>query len=212
MVSVEGSGFDTWVNRVAGSGTYVVSSVTPTRVTFDSWFRYDALGAGKGPFTMDRASLEPVQDGKVTPDTQGSGLSYNPFLWGPPRGGLRAGESWDVTIPTQWELGPAGVQHVTVLSVDAAGGMVTLEREGTATSHQPSAKPFAVTAHGVKRMVRSYPDGPTHWRGYTTFHNGIVMSDDILMEYPVVLRSPGQPDLRGTKRAIMLLNAVPGDT
>jgi hypothetical protein len=212
MVSVEGPGFETWVNRVAGSGTYVVSSVTATRVHFNAWYRYDALAAGSSPYTMDLASLYPVQGGKVTPDIQGSGLAYNPFLWGPPRTGLRTGESWDVTIPTQWELGPAGVQHVTVVSVDDAGGMVTLEREGSATSHQPSAKPFPVTVRGAKVMVRSYPDGPTHWRGYTTFRNGIVMSDDVLMEYRVVLKSPGMPDLKGTKRAIMLLNAVPGDT
>jgi len=212
MVSVEGPGFETWVNRVAGSGTYVVSSVTATQVKFNSWYRYDALGAGNGPFTIDLATLYPVQGGKVTPDTQGSGLAYNPFLWGQPRAGLRVGESWDVAIPTQWELGPAGVQHVSVVSIDPAGSIVTLEREGTATSHQPGAKAFAVMVHGVKRTVRSFPDGPTHWRGYTTFRDGIVMSDDVLMEYRVVLKSPGQPDLTGTKRAIMLLNAVPGDT
>jgi hypothetical protein len=212
MLSIEGAGFDTWVRRVAGSGTYVVSSVTETQAIFKSWYRYDALGAGSGSFAMDLTSLYPVHAGKIAPDTDASGFAYNPFLWGPTRSDLRVGETWTVAIPTQWELGPPGLQHVTVVSLDAADGTVTLEREGTTESQAANAKPFTVVVHGIKRVVHSFLDGPTHWRGYTVFRKGIVMSDDVLMECSVVLKAPGQPDLRGTKRAIMLLNAVPGDT
>lgn len=39
--------------------------------------------------------------------------------------------SWQVPIAEPWELGPAGEQTVTVLSIDSAEHSVTLKREGS---------------------------------------------------------------------------------
>jgi hypothetical protein len=196
--------------------------VTPARADFTGPYEYDGIGAGDGPSALDLRTLYPIAKGPQVPDREASGLTYNPFLWGAPRGRVRAGDTWDVAIPTAWEMGTAGTQHVTVVAVDDANHTVTLQRVGTAavdvtaTHDAASAWPLTPTQRSVNLRAGGsdtkavlVSSGPYSWRGYTTFRDGVITSDALLSERDVVLQPATGEPLKAHQRMIMLLNAVP---
>ncbi len=214
MYSFRGPGFREQVRRVAGSATYVVTDVHNGRANFTGPYRYDGLASGTNAgYSLDVRTLMPIVKGHVTPDTQASGLALNRFLWGNPPDRLRAGQTWTVTIPTDWEMGPAGVQTVTVVQADPDHATVMLMREGRATAQKSSkSRGTSILINGKQVAVSVTSAGPTHWRGYTTFRSGIIISDDVLSERDVILATRDGRTFRAKERMIMLLNAVPGDT
>jgi hypothetical protein len=54
--------------------------------------------------------------------------------------------------------------------------------------------------------------GRSHWRGYTTFHAGVVVSDELMVERPVTLVSDALGRIRGQEREYIALNAMPVDS
>lgn len=141
--------------------------------------------------------------------TDASGLLYNAGVWGSPPSSLRKGTSWDVVIAEPWELGPAGKETVTVLALDPAEHTVTLRREGSGDGFfDNDAKQVHLTKDG-KNYTADVSPGRAQWRGYTTFREGIVISDELLVERPVTLTSKELGSMAGTERQYILLNAMP---
>jgi hypothetical protein len=144
-----------------------------------------------------------------TTATDASGLLYNAEIWSLPPNSLRKGTSWDVVIAEPWELGPAGKETVTVLALDVAEHSVTLQREGSGEGFfDNDSKQVHLTKDG-KSYVADVSPGRSRWRGYTTFREGIVMSDELLVERPVTLTSKELGSIAGTERQYILLNAMP---
>ena len=69
-------------------------------------------------------------DGKCSITTDASGPFINPTFWGTPKGELKIGGSWTVELHEPRELGPAGLETVTVMSIDEKNASIVLKREG----------------------------------------------------------------------------------
>lgn len=96
-----------------------------------------------------------------------------------------------------------------MLAVDAAGHSVTLQREGSGEGFfDNDAKQVRVTKDG-KNYVADLSPGKAHWIGYATFREGIVTSDELLVERPVTLATKELGNLAGTEREYILLNEMP---
>ncbi|HEY6328038.1 MAG TPA: hypothetical protein VI756_01785, partial [Blastocatellia bacterium] len=88
---------------------------------------------------------------------------------------------------------------------------VTLQREGTGTGFfDGDAKQIPVTKDGKSYNAGVEP-GPSHWTGYTVFKEGVVVSDELLVERPVTLHCGELGDKTGSERQYILLNAMPVD-
>ncbi|MGH9760107.1 MAG: hypothetical protein ACREAC_04600, partial [Blastocatellia bacterium] len=182
-LSVKVDGFPEKVSRTSGSATYVVKTVDSSRISLDVLYRYDGRVAGRSPIQYDLKTLDTIgDDGKAVPATDASGLLFNPLLWGTPATTLKPGLSWTVDIGRKWELGPAGSQTVKVISADPANHTVTLMREGHGSGLFDGEKDtFQLPVDG-REQTASITPGESHWFGYTTFRDGIVMSDALLVE------------------------------
>ncbi|MEO8725757.1 MAG: hypothetical protein ABI383_06495 [Acidobacteriaceae bacterium] len=208
-VSYQATGMDEVVHRVSGTSTYkVLSVVAPDDYVFESTDRYDGH-----PETINKSELKDhgrtlCSQGECRTYTDGSGLLYNALLWGEPKGELHKGMTWTVTIGQKWELASGGIQTVTVESVDPATHTVTLKREGSAQALPTDKKQLPVTK-GEQKFTADVVPGNSHWSGYTTFREGLVISDELLMERPVKITANGLGSLNGMERAYFLLNAMP---
>ena len=208
-VDVQAPGFDEAVHRVSGTATYRVTdaAAAPPRLRID--YRYDGRPAGNGAVELPDGGATNCYDGKCAPNTDASGLAYNPRLWGPAPAKLKPGQHWTVDFAAPWELGPAGRQTVTVVALDPTSHTVTLEREGSGDgAWLGDAAPLALIRNG-----RSYPvtrqGGRTHWQGYTTFRDGIVLNDELVSTRTVTLASPQLGRIEAAERQYILLNAMP---
>src|SRR6185437_6276 len=98
------------------------------------------------------------------PYTDGSGLVFNPGIWGTPPSHLAPGVSWTVTLKNAWELGgPNGTQKVTVVSVDPTTDTVVLLREGTASGPYADDRRQAKLTRGGKDETFDVIPGAAHW-------------------------------------------------
>ncbi len=196
---------------MSGTASYIVRDTAADHLAFDSWYRYDGRPEGRALMVIrdgGRSSCDSA--GKCTSLTDGSGLLYNARLWGDAPGVLRDRMTWTHQIATAWELGPPGTERVSVLHVDTAANTVTLEREGTGEGpfEGDLTQITLLSADSVQHPVSVAP-GPSHWVGYTTFRNGVVMSDELLVQRPVVVTSAGGDRVPGIERQYILLNAMP---
>lgn len=149
-------------------------------------------------------------DGKCARYTDGTGLVYNPALWGTPPKALSANMTWKVRIEEPWELGAAhGVETVTVIHVDPQTATATLMREGSSAGFfADEPHQLSMTRHG-ETIVLNITPGKTHWKGVTTFTRGVVVSDELVVERTDILRGPDGRPIKASERRIMLLNAAP---
>jgi hypothetical protein len=206
---VEGSDIDELVRRASGTGTYVVAENSQAHLVLDGTFRYDGRPEYKGKTEMKDRGRTICYDGNCSPATDASGPFFNPLLWGDPKGTIRKGMSWNVAIAEPWELGPPGQQTVTVIEVDPAGHSVTLKREGSGDGYcADDKKQIQVSKDGKSYLVDVAP-GRSHWVGYTRFREGVVISDELLVERPVTLTSKELGSLLARERQYILLNASP---
>ncbi|HKR76134.1 MAG TPA: hypothetical protein VJR95_05675 [Rhodanobacter sp.] len=208
-IAIRAPGFDEAVRRVSGTATYRVTdaALAPPRLHID--YRYDGRPAGSGAVELPDGGATNCYDGKCAPNTDASGLAYNPRLWGPPPATLKLGQHWTVDIAGPWELGPAGRQTVTVVALDPASHTVTLEREGSGDGAWLDEKPqLTLTRDGQPRELARQA-GRTHWHGYTTFRDGIVLSDELVSTRQVTLTSARYGHIKATERQYILLNAMP---
>jgi len=120
--------------------------------------------------------------------------------------------TWQVAIDTPWEMGPAGVQTVTVVHLDPQDHSVVLKREGMATGGFANEGTTAKLVRNKQPVTFKLTPGRTHWVGYTTFRRGIVISDELLVEQTDVLEAPEVGSVTALRRRYMLLNAAPFPT
>jgi len=214
--SVKVDGYDEYAHRNGGSGDYTVVSASPAAWRFDASFRYDGQPVDHGQSELRDGGRTDCSVSKNTcePYLEGSGLTYNPTLWGVPPKQLTQGMSWKVDLKQAWELGGKnGTQTVTVISVDPLTNTATLMREGTAEGFfsESDAGTIQLSHNGQIESFDLTP-GTSHWKGYTTFVKGIVFNDELLVIRNDVLRSKNGKTVTATERRIMLLNAAPFPT
>jgi len=218
MRSIKADGYDEVARRNGGSADYTVTAVSPEGWRFQLLYRYDGTPADKLDIELregGRTQCILGTDGKrdCKPYLDGSGLVFNPGLWGTPPAHLAPGMSWTASLKSAWELGgPNGTEKVTVVSVDPATDTVVLLREGTASG------PYAGD-HGQTKLTRDgnvetfdVVPGVAHWRGYATFVKGIVFADSVLVTRYLTLKDQSGKSVRAAERMIMLLNAAPWPT
>lgn len=208
-VSYKADALDEIVFRVSGTGSYVVTSDSQADWAFDSSFRYDGRPESQGKTEIKDGGRTVCWKEKCSDETDASGPLYNPRIWGEPAGKLHSGMSWSVSISQPWELGPAGQQIVTVVDLDRATHSVTLKREGQGDGYfDNDFKQLHVTKAGKTYLVDVAP-GHAHWVGYTRFREGVVMSDELLVERSVTLKSAELGEIPAQQREYILLNASP---
>lgn len=219
-VSIKGAGFAEKVDRISGTADYTVTGVTAKAFVFDEDDRYDGYPAS-GPvhdIEILRDGITNCHAGKCRVNDQTSGVIFNPLLWGkgPGPGPLRAGMSWNVSIPKPWEIGPAGTGRVRVLRVDPRNGVVTLSRSGSGEgpssddqSREKRGKPMRITTTAGKTIEVSVIPGKASWQGCTTIRRGVIVSDVIMVQRHVMLVSASGDKFEGEQRSYTLLNLSP---
>lgn len=208
-VSTRSDGFDEAVRRVAGTASYQVLDASPQRPRLRVDYHYDGLQQGRGEVELRDGGAVSCFNGHCTPATDASGPTYNPRIWGTPPARLRVGMRWTVDLDAPWELGPAGRQTVTVIALDPATLTVTLKREGRGRGAFAGDRLQATLVRdGVSYPVDLEP-GAAHWYGLTTFRAGLVVSDELMSERTLRIRSPKLGTLQGHQRQYILLDTMP---
>lgn len=115
----------------------------------------------------------------------------------------------EVTLLAPWELRPPGRQTVTVLSVDRANGMIMLKRVGDGEGPYEGDRPQMEIQRDGKTYRVKMTGGRSHWEGRTVFQRGVVISDELLSERPVLLSSPEVGSINAQERVYMLQNLAP---
>lgn len=207
-IAYSGDDFTTVVFRVSGSSTYEVIDNNPAKLTFNETDLYDGHPASTGVSVIGL-------DGKGTygtrsfVNTSASGLLFSSLVWGNPLADLKEGDTWQADITQPWELGGPGKQTVKVIAIDAKHNTITLLREGSSEGfYAGDRKQVEVTTKDNKKVKMDLTPGTSHWSGYTTFKDGIVMADELLVTRPISLSSDSL-QFSGNQREYILLNAMP---
>ncbi|MGC2661299.1 MAG: hypothetical protein WA324_25375 [Bryobacteraceae bacterium] len=99
-----------------------------------------------------------------------------------------------------WELGPPGIQTVTVVSVDKTNGVTVLKREGSGAGPYAGAQDSMTVKKGGKPYKAAIKYGTTHWSGQAVIRQGVIVSDELLCYTPVELSSPELGTIQATER------------
>ena len=206
-VSYKGDSFPEVAYRAGGTGVYTVLDNDPMKPVFDGVFRYDGRPESKCRVEMSDMGKMSGCNSKPSLNTDRSGVVFNSLIWGTPPAKIKKGDTWTVTIPQAWELGGAGTQTVTVLDIDEKNNTVRLKREGNSEGYYDNdPKQIYITREGKNLIVNVTP-GSSHWVGYTTFKNGLVISDELMASRPVTLSTDGLK-FEGFEREYILLNEM----
>lgn len=211
-IAIHADGFEDSVRRVSGSAQYRVLDDSPAQPRLRIDYRYDGLQQGSGTVELREQGAVSCFNGKCAPNTDASGLAWNPRLWGAAPTRLQVGQHWVVDLAAPWELGTPGRQTVTVVALDPAGQRVTLEREGSGEGAYLGDRLDTTLVRDDHTYSVHVLPGRSHWRGYTTFHAGVVVSDELMVERPVTLVSDALGRIRGQEREYIVLNAMPVDS
>ena len=208
-ISFKIDGYADYVRRISGTASFLVLDTMPNHLRFDNRYRFDGLLEGREPIEIrDGGRSQCDSAGTCARITDATGLLFNPLQWGEPDA-LRDGAKWTVRITEPWELGPAGIERVTVLHVDPTSNTVTLEREGQGDGAYAGDR-LQIPLQGrdsVSIPVTVIP-GRSHWIGHTTFQRGRVISDEILVERPVVVTSDKVGRISGIERQYIVFDAM----
>lgn len=207
-LEVRGEGFEPYSGRYSGTAAYKVLDPDPSKPTFDTRSPAFDKADYHAIATLADDGQDWCEQGKCTVNRQTSGPIFNPLLWGIPVGELKVGQSWQVTITEAWEIGPAGKETVRVVSLDPAGGIVTLEREGSGTGKsQDDERKLPISVKG-KKLDATVVAGPSTWSGLTTIQRGLILNDEILIRRPVTLQTEAGT-FSGEETEYTLLNLMP---
>ncbi|MEP6613988.1 MAG: hypothetical protein ABJA76_18930 [Mucilaginibacter sp.] len=196
------------VFRVSGTSYYEVLDDNPTKPKFNETDLYDGRPAGTG---VSQIGLDGkgTYEGKEFTNTSASGLLYTTLVWGTAPASLKEGDTWAADITVPWELGGAGKQTITVISIDANHNTITLKRDGNSEGYfDHDMKQLEVTLKDGKKVKMNLTPGTATWTGYTTFKNGIVLADELLVTRPVTLTTDSL-HFTASQREYILLNAMP---
>jgi hypothetical protein len=208
--SIKAEGFEELVRRNGGSADYTIMTADADSARFKVVYRYDGQPPGTAGGDLRDGGRTSCFDGKCAPSTDASGLIYNPALWGTPPDRLSVGLTWTVRIGQPWELGgPNGTQTVTVVRADPAAGTATLMREGSSEGFFAGEPTQVNMTRDGQTIALDLLPGVSNWRGYATFSNGVVISDELVVTRMDTLRSKDGQEVTGIERRIMLLNASP---
>ena len=208
-VAVRADGFEENVRRVSGSAEYRVLEGSPSRPRLHIDYRYDGRAPGSGTVEFRDGGATSCFDGNCSPNTDASGLAWNPRLWGAAPASLRVGQQWTVPLGQPWELGTPGRQTVTVVAYDPGEARVTLKREGSGDGIFLGDKPTLILHRDGRSDEFRVAPGRAHWAGYTTFRAGVVLSDELMVERPLTLVSDVAGRIAAQEREYILLNAAP---
>jgi hypothetical protein len=207
--SIKAEGYDEYVRRNGGSADYTITAANADSWRFRQMVRYDGQTPDAQEAEIRDGGRTICSNSKCTPSTEGTGLVYNPMLWGTPPKHLSAGVTWTVQIDAPWELGgPRGTQTITVVRVDS-DGTATLMREGTSGGLFEDEPAQVKMIRGGQTIELERVPGVTHWKGYATFSKGVVIADELLVTRTDVLRSQDGQEVTAFDRRIMLLIASP---
>lgn len=208
-ISCQSDSFPEQVFRISGTGIYTVTDTCAASPAFDGVFRYDGRPESHSKVKVSGGGKNVSYDGQASINTDGSGVMYNSLIWGIPPAKIRVGDTWLVSIPQAWELGGAGVQTITVMEIDAVNNTIRLKREGSGEGYfDNDARQMEIVKDGKKVRMDIQP-GTAHWVGYTSFKNGLVVSDELMVTRPLTLTS-GEVRYEAMQRQYILLNAMPG--
>lgn len=192
VISIYGSGIEDSVVSIPATGTYTFEpSASADTIHWKADVRMDGKRVLKdldGEYRDQGTSI--CYSGKCSFNTNASGPFYNPTFWGSPHGELKVGQTWKVTLAKPWELGPAGTQTVTVLSVDKVNGTVVLKREGEGIGSYEGSRDTATIKKDGKPYTVKVAFGKAHWIGQAVIQHGVIVSDELLCTTPVELSSP----------------------
>ncbi|HZX58797.1 MAG TPA: hypothetical protein VFE54_08730, partial [Mucilaginibacter sp.] len=207
-ISYKSADFSELVFRAAGTGVYTVVDNNSSAPVFNGVFRYDGRPESSSKVEVSDNGKTVSYDGKSATNTDGSGVLFNSLIWGNPPATIHKGDSWKVNIPQAWELGGPGMQTVTVLDIDDVNHTIRLKREGNSEGFfDNDIKQLSVTKDG-KVIKMDVTPGSSHWVGYTTFKNGLVISDELMTTRSVVLTADNLK-FEAQQREYILLNAMP---
>jgi hypothetical protein len=208
-IAFRAEGMDDSVRRAGGTADYEVVDPSPEDTKLKADVLYDGYPRQLGTAEYREHGSVACWQQKCQPLTDASGPLFNPVLWGTPPAVLAPGTSWQVNIAQAWELGPAATQTITVISVDAASHEITLKREGAGDGAYGNDKKQVQMKKGGRECTVDVAPGRSHWIGYTTFRQGLVKSDELMVERDVTLSAADFPKTPAKERQYILLNAAP---
>jgi hypothetical protein len=206
-IAVTGDDFQSFVFRISGTGNYSVTSMKENQPDFDAVFLYDGRPEDRSKTGIRDSGKTLLYNGKSSVNTDASGLTFNPLLWGTPPVKLKTGDSWEVSIDQPWELGGTGRQRVEVIDVDPVTHLIRLKREGDGQGAFADDQPEMEIVSKGQRLRVKVTFGKNHWVGYTTFKNGIVISDELVVTRPLTLTHDAQ-QFAASQRQYILLNQM----
>ncbi|MCO5946232.1 hypothetical protein [Mucilaginibacter flavidus] len=209
-IAFAGDDFAPLVFRVSGTSYYEVLDDNPTKPKFNETDLYDGRPAGNG---VSQIGLDGkgTYEGKEFTNTSASGLLYSSLVWGNAPATLKEGDTWAADITVPWELGGPGKQTISVVAIDANHNTITLKRDGTSEGFFDNDRnEIEVTLKDGKKVKMNITPGTATWTGYTTFKNGIVMADELLVTRPVILTTDSL-HFTASEREYILLNAMPAE-
>lgn len=207
-IALSSHDFPAMVFRISGTGSYEVTGNDEQGPAFDAVFLYDGRPEDKSKIAFRDGGRTLVYNDKPAVNTDASGLTYNPLLWGVPPATLAKGTSWEVELQQPWELGGAGHQQVKVIDADPGSQTIRLKREGHGDGFfAGDQQELEIMKDGKRLRVKVLPE-KSHWTGYTTFKNGIVISDELMVVRPLILQADSVK-FSATQRQYILLNQMP---
>jgi hypothetical protein len=207
-IAFTGDDFAPLIFRVSGTSYYEVLDDNPTKPKFNETDLYDGRPAGTGVSQIGLDGKGTYEDKEFT-NTSASGLLYSTLIWGNAPATLKEGDTWAADITVPWELGGPGKQTITVIAIDAGHNTITLKRDGTSEGYfDHDMKQLEVTLKDGKKVKMNLTPGTATWTGYTTFKNGIVLADELLVTRPVTLTTDSL-HFTASQREYILLNAMP---
>lgn len=207
VIALHGTGFDDRVVQIPATGTFTFQpNDDPSTIKWKFSVRMDGKTAIENVLGeyRDEGRVQCV-NGQCNVMTDASSPFYNPAFWGKPIGRLVPGMVWNVELKQPWELGPAGTQTITVLSVDRASGIVVLKREGEGVGPYEGKHDATTVKKDGKTIRVDTKYGKAHWVGQAVFQHGITVSDELLTITPVEVSSPEIGTVHAEERQYMSL-------
>ena len=207
-IAFTGDDFTPVVFRVSGTSIYEVVDNNGSKPVFNETDLYDGRPESKGLSIIGLDGSARYNDQSFV-NSSASGLLYSELVWGPVKKNIHEGDSWKNTISQPWELGGPGTQVIKVITIDEKNQTVTLQREGNSEGFfDQDKKQIEIPTKDEKKLKMDVTPGTAHWIGYTTFKNGVILSDELLVSRSVTLSNDSLHFI-AKQREYILLNAMP---